>query len=115
MTNTFQGIGEYTDLEITPTRTAIIFKDRFTAEKFMRTPNSEIPSVGKVDMSWIQTPLPPVNLTPKPLHTTTKIEEDTTMDEGDAMANNPAAAEREVVEEPHQNYDYDVAGEDEWN
>lgn len=80
----------------------------------MRTPNSEIPSVGKVDMSWIQTPLPPVNLAPKPM-STIKIEEDTNMDEGDAMASSPTHGGGEAVEEQHQNYDYDVAGEDEWN
>ncbi|KAE8450530.1 hypothetical protein EG329_006261 [Mollisiaceae sp. DMI_Dod_QoI] len=107
------GIGEYTDIEITPARTAITFKDRFTAEKFMNTRNSEIPSVGKVDMAWIQTPLPPVSLTPKPA-VKTKVEEDTNMDEGDAMASSPAQGGGEPAEEQH-NYDYDVAGEDEWN
>ncbi|KUJ10326.1 RNA-binding domain-containing protein [Mollisia scopiformis] len=109
------GIGEYTDLEITPTRTSILFKDRFTAEKFMRTPDNEIPSVGKVEMSWIQTPLPPVNLTPKPSSTAIKVDDDTAMDEGDAMASSPVQAGGEVVEEQHSSYDYDVAGEDEWN
>lgn len=82
----------------------------------MRTPNSEIPSVGKVDMSWIQTPLPPVNLTPRPSPHVIKVEDDTAMDEGDAMATHSTSAEGgETVEEHLQNYDYDVAGEDEWN
>ncbi|CZR62353.1 uncharacterized protein PAC_12250 [Phialocephala subalpina] len=125
------GIGEYTEIETAPNRTVITFKDRFTAESFMKTPNSEIPSVGKVDMAWIQTPLPPVTLqttsTPTPKQsisaTTIKVDEDTNMDEGDAMASSPAngGGEGGVVaggEEQHiggGNYDYDVAGEDEWN
>lgn len=118
------GIGEYTEIETNPTRTIITFKDRFTAENFMRQSNNEIPSIGKVDMAWINTPLPPVTLqttsTPKqPVSATTiKVDDDTHMDEGDAMASSPAVGGGEVVggEEQHVgNYDYDVAGEDEWN
>lgn len=78
----------------------------------MGTPNSVIPSVGKVEMSWIQTPLPPV--VSKSSHTTIKVDDDTAMDEGDAMAGHSAPVEADVVDD-HQNYDYDVAGEDEWN
>jgi RNA-binding protein 26 len=52
-----QGIGEFTDLEITPERAALTSKDRFIAEKFMYgLPGGELPSVGKVELSWIQTP-----------------------------------------------------------
>ena len=35
----------------------ITFKDRYTAEQFIYGPK-EIPSAGKVDFSWVNTPLP---------------------------------------------------------
>src|SRR5580700_957750 len=61
--NTSKGVGDFTNIETTPECTFITFKDRFTAEKFMYgTSNGEIPSVGKVELAWVQTPLPPVNL-----------------------------------------------------
>ena len=89
------------------------------------TPGSEIPSVGKVDMTWIQTPLPPVNLA------TLKVApiagqqdsgngahsppaEDVQMgDEGNAMARGTSPARGHERNE-HQNLDYDVA-DDEWS
>ncbi|KAI9769759.1 MAG: hypothetical protein M1840_003752 [Geoglossum simile] len=58
----FQGIGEFENIEHNPSRSdsqVITFKDRFTAEKFIYS-GSDIPGVGKVDLSWINTPLPPV-------------------------------------------------------
>lgn len=77
-------------------------------------------------MAWINTPLPPVTFpsstsTPKqPVSTTTiKVDDDTNMDEGDAMASSPAQGGGpggDGAEEQHVgSYDYDVAGEDEWN
>lgn len=83
------------------------------AEKFMRSvSDGEIPSVGKVDLAWVQTPLPPVNIS-----TTSKPDgDDTAMGEGDAMAaassppRGPTAHERELVE----NLDYDIADDNEW-
>ena len=106
-----QGVGEFTDLEITPERTAITFKDRFTAEKLMYgLPGGEIPSVGKVDLSWIQTPLPPVNVAAlKGLK-----DEDATMDEGDAMAHTSSPARGGLAHEQAENIDYDVADDSEW-
>ncbi|TVY15741.1 putative RNA-binding protein [Lachnellula arida] len=114
------GIGEYTDLDITPPKTSITFKDRFTAEKFMYgLPGGELPSVGKVDMAWVQTPLPPTNLstsTPTATATATAPKaEDSAMDEGDAMVptytpEHTAHLKREHVE----NLDYDVADDNEW-
>jgi hypothetical protein len=105
-----QGVGEYTDLEITPERTFITFKDRFTAEKFMYgLPGGELPSVGKVDLAWIQTPLPPVNLAAKALNG-----EDVMMDEGDAMAHTSSPARGGHGHEQHENLDYDVADDNDW-
>ncbi|KAA8573925.1 hypothetical protein EYC84_005470 [Monilinia fructicola] len=116
------GVGEYTELTNTPTGCQITFKDRHTAEKFMfGLQNGEIPSVGKVDLSWIQTPLPPVTL-PNPQSSLGggRAESDVKMEggmEGDAMAHDSnsmsiggAGGERDVQE----NIDYDVAGDDDW-
>ena len=73
-------------------------------------PGGELPSVGKIELAWVQQPLPPVNV-PSPVVKT----EDTAMDEGDAMATNssPAHGSHENREQSG-NLDYDVADDDEW-
>jgi RNA-binding protein 26 len=74
--------------------------------------NGELPNVGKVELSWIQTPLPPVNLA-KPI---VKAEngEDMAMDEGDAMAAVPSQAHQAHGHEQAENIDYDVADDNDW-
>jgi RNA-binding protein 26 len=111
-----QGIGEYTDLESTPEKTFITFKDRFTAEKFMYgTTNGEIPSAGKVEMAWVQTPLPPVNLSNKPT-SVAKPEPSDAMhtDEGDAMAQDSSPMLGSGHGQEQQELDYDVADDNDW-
>lgn len=105
-------------METTTNGAKIAFKDRKTAENFMASVSREggaIGSAGKVELSWIQTPLPPVKSVPstKPVSN----EEDTNMDEGDAMAlSNTAAGAAASAEgtshEQQQNLDYDVADDD---
>ncbi|KAI9789414.1 MAG: hypothetical protein M1816_006074 [Peltula sp. TS41687] len=49
------GVGEFENIELNPGRKdsqIITFKDRFTAEKFIYG-SPEIPSVGKVELSWV--------------------------------------------------------------
>ncbi len=95
-----QGIGEFENIEANLDRKdsqVITFKDRFTAEKFMYG-STEIPSVGKVEFSWVNTPLPPVLVTPK------QQDGDTTMAEGDGAAVVDGARNADV--------DYDVAEDD---
>ncbi|KAF4632222.1 hypothetical protein G7Y89_g5900 [Cudoniella acicularis] len=104
------GIGEYASLEVTPSRASITFKDRFTAEKFMYgLHNGEVPSVGKVDLAWVSTPLPPINLA-------SIKTEDITMDEGDAMmmATDSSPAHGVHDREQVENIDYDVADDNDW-
>lgn len=61
--NIEQGVGEFASIDYKEGKTEITFNDRFTAEKFMYgVPNGEVPGVGKVEMAWIQKPLPPVRL-----------------------------------------------------
>lgn len=56
----YQGVGEFEAIEAHPDRTdtqIITFKDRPTAESFMFGPK-DIPSIGKLEFNWINTPLP---------------------------------------------------------
>lgn len=106
-------------MDTTPSRTQITFKDRHTAEKFLASiskDGGELPSAGKVELSWVKTPLPPVTQAAKP--TIIKTEEDTNMDEGDAMAaSSPArgaGGHAEGGQEQQDNLDYDVADENDW-
>jgi RNA-binding protein 26 len=74
--------------------------------------DGEIPNVGKVELSWIQTPLPPVNLAKTILKTETG--DDVAMDEGDAMAPISSPAQQAHGQEQTENIDYDVADDNDW-
>ncbi|KFZ17608.1 hypothetical protein V502_04514 [Pseudogymnoascus sp. VKM F-4520 (FW-2644)] len=118
------GVGEYADIETTPKSTSITFKDRFTAEKFMYgISNSEIPGVGKVDLAWIQTPLPPVVLpsaAPVAKPDTARNDQenrDTDMGgsgEGDAMAQDLPRGPAQSQKREQQELDYDIGDDNEW-
>ncbi|MCJ1389679.1 hypothetical protein MMC18_002536 [Xylographa bjoerkii] len=109
------GIGEFENIDTSDSKDSqvITFKDRFTAEKLMYGPK-DIPGVGKVEFSWVNTPLTPVVLP------ATKQEEDGV---GDAeMDMGGVAAESEDGRDNggggHHGHgqaevDYDVAEEDE--
>jgi len=71
---------------------------------------NEIPSVGKVELAWVQTPLPPVTLS----NTNTTKTEDSVMDEGDAMMPASMPAHADAKREQMENLDYDVADDNEW-
>ncbi|RFU28552.1 hypothetical protein B7463_g7770, partial [Scytalidium lignicola] len=110
------GVGEFTDLETTTNSAVITFKDRFTAEKFMYgTPGGEIPSVGKIELAWIQTPLPPAGLENKTSTVKFDSNEDTAMDEGDAMAHVAGSGRGDGYgKEQPESIDYDVADDNDW-
>ncbi|MCJ1478086.1 hypothetical protein MMC13_006761 [Lambiella insularis] len=57
------GIGSFDSIDPSPSKDSqvITFKDRFTAEALVYGAK-DIPGVGKVDFSWVTTPLPPVVL-----------------------------------------------------
>ncbi|TVY42912.1 putative RNA-binding protein [Lachnellula occidentalis] len=98
-------------------KTSITFKDRFTAEKFMYgLPGGELPSVGKVDMAWVQTPLAPINLSTSTSTSTPVKTEDSAMamDEGDAMVPTYAPEHADLKREHVENLDYDVADDNDW-
>jgi RNA-binding protein 26 len=78
-------------------------------------PNGEIPSIGKVELSWIQTPLPHVTL-PAKTNVAKNSDDDIQMDDGDAMAatGSPAQGGGGEQQEPQENFDYDVADDNDW-
>jgi RNA-binding protein 26 len=84
------------------------------------TPSGEIPSVGKVELFWIQTPLPPVTpITPTAaLSKGEDIAMGMGMDEGDAMASGPVnggvRSGQAQEQQDNANLDYDVADDNEW-
>ncbi|KAI5783160.1 hypothetical protein DFH27DRAFT_276175 [Peziza echinospora] len=55
-------VGEFEGIEPHPEKEGVqvvTFKDRMTAEKFVHG-GSYIPNIGKVELGWVNTPLPPV-------------------------------------------------------
>lgn len=77
-------------------------------------PNGEIPSVGKVELAWIQTPLPPVNLSKPEAATASKMEDV----EGDAMAEDSSPTHGNggagAANDQREDIDYDVADDNDW-
>ncbi|KAH8804969.1 hypothetical protein F5884DRAFT_797965 [Xylogone sp. PMI_703] len=110
------GVGEFTDLETTSDSATITFKDRFTAEKFMYgTAGGEIPSVGKVEMAWVQGSLPVTGTANTSSPAKFDGNEDTAMDEGDAMAQDSGTGHGDGYgREQPENLDYDVADDNDW-
>jgi RNA-binding protein 26 len=109
-----KGIGDFANIETTPECTFITFKDRFTAEKFMYgTSNGEIPSAGKIELAWVQTP---VDLSTSSL-SVSKMEKQDEMKlgEGDAtmQISTPTHGDGQR-QEHHQDLDYDVADDNDW-
>lgn len=73
---------------------------------------TEIPGVGKVELSWVQMPLPAVKLNAE--GKVVKVE-DTEMGEGDAMATTAKEAVGREVKEERRDLDYDVADDNDWD
>jgi RNA-binding protein 26 len=79
------------------------------------TNNGEIPSAGKVEMAWIQTPLPPANLTAKPIIAAKPESSDgMQIDEGDAMVQDSSPMQGGGQGQEQQELDYDVADDNDW-
>lgn len=107
-------MGEFEDITPSPTAPGlndgltVTFKDRFTAEKFMYGPK-DLPSIGKVEMTWVNTPLPPVQLGASQTARRGSQDDDTEMAGSNAEGfgaggGNTASKEAEM--------DYDVAEDD---
>lgn len=79
------------------------------------TNNGEIPSAGKVEMAWVQTPLPPVNLSSKPTGAAKPESGDgMQIDEGDAMVQDSSPMQGSGHGQEQQELDYDVADDNDW-
>jgi RNA-binding protein 26 len=77
--------------------------------------NGEIPSAGKVEMAWVQTPLPPINLTSKPTSAAKADSSDgMQIDDGDAMAQDSSPIQGSGHGHEQQELDYDVADDNDW-
>lgn len=110
-----QNLGEFESVETTPSVTHVSFQDRKTAERFYYSlHNKELPGVeGKLDLAWVNSPLPPV--APK------KPQEDSTMTSSEgAMAGMDYEQEgsKDEPERPRSqrqvDMDYEVADDDAW-
>ncbi|KAH0600468.1 hypothetical protein MHUMG1_01464 [Metarhizium humberi] len=104
-------MGEFESVDTNPSVTHVSFRDRKTAERFYYSLHgNELPGVeGKLELSWVNSPLPPVNLK-KSAH-----EESGTATPGDAMAGMDDAREEGEVREKERdanatpvNMDYEV-------
>jgi RNA-binding protein 26 len=79
------------------------------------TNNGEIPSAGKVEMVWVQIPLPPVNLSSRPTNPTKPESSDgIQIDEGDAMVQDSSPMQGSGHGQEQQELDYDVADDNDW-
>ncbi|UKZ73616.1 hypothetical protein TrVFT333_001264 [Trichoderma virens FT-333] len=106
-------LGEFESVETAASVTYVSFQDRKTAERFYYSLNGkELPGVsGTLELSWINTPLPPVG--------SSKKNEDA--EDGDAMAglnddegNADAGSPEEHMRERQVDMDYDVGDEEGW-
>lgn len=77
----YQNMGEFESVTTSPVVTHVSFRDRKTAEKvYFSLHGKELPGVqGKLDLAWVNSPLPHVN-------TKTLTQEENGAAGGDAMA-----------------------------
>jgi RNA-binding protein 26 len=100
----------------------VTFIDRSTAEKFMYgLNNGEIPSAGKVELSWVQTPLPPITL-PNKAAIAVKPDNNDGMqvDQADEIVHAPSPmngsgnGHEQHQQQQQQELDYDYADDNDW-
>ncbi|KAI9807652.1 MAG: hypothetical protein M1825_005593 [Sarcosagium campestre] len=106
------GIGEFENIERNPDRgdsQIITFKDRFTAEKFVYGP-TEIPSVGKVEMAWLNTPAPPSQPPTQSAAVLMDLSNGQTNTMDESM--HEAGGQADEMQKNTTNEDYDVAEDD---
>ncbi|KAL7933681.1 hypothetical protein V8C35DRAFT_303581 [Trichoderma chlorosporum] len=106
-------LGEFESVETNPSVTHVSFQDRKTAERFYYSLHGkELPGIiGTLELSWINTPLPPVG--------SSKKNED--VEDGDAMAgfnddqgNADTGSPEEHLRERQVDMDYEVGDEEGW-
>lgn len=115
-------MGEFESVDTGPTVTHVSFQDRKTAERFYYSlQGKELPGIeGRLELSWVNTPLPPVNTTKTTgngetgaTHTHTEEKEHDAMAGFDDHPRRERSAELQDEERP-VNMDYEVADEDGW-
>ena len=107
LTNDPQTVGDFTSIQPDEAKTfqVVTFKDRSTAEDFFYG-SHEIPGVGKLDFTWVATPLPPIT---KPI---AGRDGDTEM--GGVASDDTLVDSNSHEREQDRDEDYDVAEEHEW-
>lgn len=81
--------------------------------------NGEIPSAGRVELSWVQTPLPPVSL-PTKVAVAAKPDnvDGMQVDQADEIGHTSSSVSGSAhIQEPqqqHQELDYDYADDNDW-
>ncbi|OLN97448.1 putative RNA-binding protein [Colletotrichum chlorophyti] len=110
------GLGEFTDIKTTSSKTEVTFKDRKTAEKFYYgLPKQDIPGIDdKLELSWVATPLPPVKLSTENGTVNPQGASDQDMAMGSAAPNGSSASTIDQQPEQQPEMDYDVADDDDW-
>jgi hypothetical protein len=79
------------------------------------TVNGELPSIGKVDLAWVQTPLPPVTIKTAPPAKAENVDEINMDDgDGDAMMQESQPVHADGHRQEQQELDYDVADDNDW-
>ncbi|KAK2612713.1 hypothetical protein QQS21_001330 [Conoideocrella luteorostrata] len=105
--------GEFESVDTTPSITHVSFRDRKTAERFyFSLHGKELPGInGKLELSWVNTPLPPVNVK--------KLTQD---ESGAAIPGDVMVEVEDATEEPRDeqvepravNMDYEVGDDYGW-
>ncbi|GJN67072.1 hypothetical protein PLIIFM63780_004544 [Purpureocillium lilacinum] len=107
--------GEFSSVETSPSVTHVSFPDRKTAEKiYFSLHGKELPGVeGKLDLTWVNTPLPPLPVN--------KPQEDVSMGVPDDPVGPAESAQEHLKDEHapreerrHVDMDYEVGDDDGW-
>lgn len=106
--NVSQNLGEFESVDTASSATHVSFQDRKSAEKlYYSLHGKELPGVeGKLELAWVNTPLPPVKLAKKEV-------DDDMHDEGE-IEENRDDAQFSKREERQVNMDYEVADDEGW-
>lgn len=119
-----QGLGDFTDVQTSPTSALITFKDRKAAEGFFYgVTNKEIPGVeGQVELSWVNNT---AGSLPQPSGSTNTgnhengnnnlKSDDVTMTGSNGAADPSAMEHGNNQQQENAEMDYDVADQNDWD
>ncbi|UNI21965.1 hypothetical protein JDV02_007904 [Purpureocillium takamizusanense] len=108
--------GEFSSVETSPSVTHVSFPDRKTAEKiYFSLHGKELPGVeGKLDLAWVNTPLPPVPVQKPQEDVSVGILEDAGTGSTEDAQEHPKDEHNAKEERRHVDMDYEVGDDDGW-